>query len=228
MRQIAIFGLGSFGSAIAKSLAKGGAEVIAVDKDKEKVEEIKEYVTVAVACNSTDEKTLKNLGLENVDIAVVAIGEDVEAALLTTILLKKIGVPSIFSRAITPTQKEILKAIGVDRIIEVEEEMGKEIANTIIAPKFLKRVALSEEHAIVEIKVPEKFVGKKISELKLRQKNKVNIVAIKRSVPDIDRANGSRKFKEVIDTVPDPETIFDENDIIIIAGKDKDIKKLSE
>jgi len=228
MRQIAIFGLGSFGSAIAKSLAKGGAEVIAVDKDKEKVEEIKEYVTVAVACNSTDEKTLKNLGLENVDIAVVAIGEDVEAALLTTILLKKIGVPSIFSRAVTPTQKEILKAIGVDRIIEIEEEMGKEIADTIIAPKFLKRVALSEEHAIVEIKVPQKFVGKKISELKLRQKNKVNIVAIKRSVPDIDRANGSRKFKEEIDTVPDPETIFDENDIIIIAGADKDIKKLSE
>ncbi len=226
MRQIAIFGLGSFGQALAKALASEGVEVIAVDRDKDKVEDIKDYVTVAAACDSTDEKTLKNLGIENVDLGCVAIGEDVEAGLLTTILLKRLGVPTIFSRAVTPMQKEILKAIGVARIIEIEEEMGSEIANTIIAPKILKRVTLGENHSIVEIKVPAKFVGKRISELELRKKNKINIVAIKRNVPDIDKTNGGRKVKEEINTVPDPETIFDEDDIIIVAGKNSDIKNL--
>ncbi len=157
----------------------------------------------------------------------MAIGEDVEASLLTAILLKKLGVPSIFSRAVTPMQKEILKAIGVTRIIEIENEMGKEIANAIIAPRILKRVALGENHSMAEIKVPAKFVGKRISELDLRQKNKINIVAIKRSVPDIDKATGARTEKEEIDTVPDPDTYFDENDIIIVAGADKDIKNLT-
>jgi len=226
MRQIAIFGLGSFGNALARSLAKSNIEIIAVDRDKDKIEEIKDYVTVAVACDSTDEKTLKNLGLENVDLACVAIGEDVEASLLTTILLKKLGIPAIFSRSVTSMQKEILKAIGVDRVIEIEEEMGNEIANTIIAPRILKRVTLGENHAMVEMKVPAKLVGKRIADLDLRKKNKINIVAIKRNAPDIDKANGSRKVKEDINTVPDPQTIFDENDIIIIAGNNKDIKNL--
>ena len=226
MRQIAIIGLGSFGNALAKALASSGVEVIAVDRDKDRIEELKEYVTLAVACDATDEKTLKNIGLGDVDLACVAIGEDVEASLLTSILLKKLGVPSIFSRAVTPMQKEILKAIGVTRIIEIENEMGKEIANAIIAPRILKRVALGENHSMAEIKVPEKFVGKRISELDLRQKNKINIVAIKRSVPDIDKTTGCRTAKEDINTVPDPETYFDENDIIIVAGADKDIKNL--
>ena len=226
MRQIAIFGLGSFGEALAKALAKSGVEIIAVDNDKDKVEEVKNYVTVAVSGDSTDEKTLKNLGIENVDIACVAIGEDVEASLLTTILLKKIGVPVIFSRSVTAMQKEILKAIGVARVIEIEEEMGREIANTIIAPRILKRVAIGETHSMVEIKIPSNFIGKRIADLELRKKNKINIVALKRNAPDIDRANGSRTIKEVIDTVPDPETYFDEDDIIIVAGANKDINAL--
>ncbi|MFH1958192.1 MAG: TrkA family potassium uptake protein [bacterium] len=226
MRQIAIFGMGSFGKALAKSLAKSSIEIIAVDRDKDKIEEIKDYVTVAVACDSTDEKTLKNLGLENVDLACVAIGEDVEASLLTTILLKKLGIPVIFSRSVTSMQKEILKSIGVDRIIEIEEEMGSELANTIIAPRILKRVTLGENHSLVELKVPAKFVGKRLADLNLRQKSRINIVALKRNAPDIDKTNGSRKLKEEIDTVPDPQIIFDANDIIIIAGNDKDIKNL--
>ncbi|MEA2082630.1 MAG: TrkA family potassium uptake protein [Elusimicrobiota bacterium] len=226
MRQIAIIGLGSFGNALAKALASSGVEVIAIDRNKDRIEELKEYVTLAVACDATDEKTLKNIGLDDVDLACVAIGEDVEASLLTAILLKKLGVSSIFSRAVTPMQKEILKSIGVTRIIEIENEMGKEIANAIIAPRILKRVALGENHSIAEIKVPSKFVGKRISELNLRQKHKINIVAIKRSVPDIDKSTGARATKEEIDTVPDPDTYFDENDIIIVAGADKDIKNI--
>jgi len=104
--------------------------------------------------------------------------------------------------------------------------MGKEIANTIIAPKILKRVTLGEEHSMVEIKVPSKFVGKRISELDIRKKNRINIVAIRRNVPEIGKTNGSMTFKEEIDTVPDPDTFFDENDIIIVAGANKDIKGL--
>ncbi|PKM99977.1 MAG: potassium transporter TrkA [Elusimicrobia bacterium HGW-Elusimicrobia-2] len=226
MRQIAIIGLGSFGNALAKALASSGVEVIAIDRDKDRIEELKEYVTLAVACDATDEKTLKNIGLGDVDLACVAIGEDVEACLLTSILLKKLGVPAIFSRAVTPMQKEILKAIGVTRIIEIENEMGKEIANAIIAPRILKRVSLGENHSMAEIKVPPSFVGKRISELNLRQKNRINIVAIKRNVPDIDKATGSKTTKEEINTVPDPDTYFDENDIIIVAGTDKDIKNI--
>jgi len=217
--------LWGFGSALAKALSKRGGVVLAVDRDKEKVDELKDYVEVSASLDSTEYKSLKSFGAQNVDVGIVCIG-DVEANLLTTILLKKLGVPKIFSRAISPLQKEILKTLEVTRIIEVEEEMGENLAGILMAQDVFKQIVLSEGYSVVELKVPEFFVGKKLKDLELRKKYRVNVVALKRVEPYIDE-QGRRELRDVLDPVPDPEIKFNSDDIIVVVGKDADIEKLA-
>ncbi|HLD28719.1 MAG TPA: NAD-binding protein, partial [bacterium] len=189
-------------------------------------EDVKDLVSVAASLDTTEEKALRSLGIENVDVAVVCIG-DVEANLLTTLLLKKMGLGQVFSRAVSPLQKEILKTLGVNRIIEVEEEMGEALASTLIAPRVLKHVVISDDYSMVEIKVPDFFVGKKLKDLELRKKYRVNVVALKKTVPVIDD-QGRKETKEEIDPVPEPEWVFSSDDIIIVAGHTENLEKLTE
>ena len=226
MREVLVLGLGRFGTALAVSLAKKGVQVIAVDSNKEQIEDVKDLVSVAASLDTTEEKALRSLGIENVDVAVVCIG-DVEANLLTTLLLKKMGLGQVFSRAVSPLQKEILKTLGVNRIIEVEEEMGEALASTLIAPRVLKHVVISDDYSMVEIKVPDFFVGKKLKDLELRKKYRVNVVALKKTVPVIDD-QGRKETKEEIDPVPEPEWVFSSDDIIIVAGHTENLEKLTE
>jgi trk system potassium uptake protein TrkA len=226
MRQIAVIGLGVFGSTVAKSLANKGVEVIAIDSNKEKVEMIKNYVAVAVALDSTDEKALRAVGLEEVDVAVVCIGESVEAGLLTTALLKKIGVRKIFARAMTKLQEGILKTMEVDDILIPEEEMGEMLANSLVTTNIEKHIPLATGHSMVEMAIPKSLAGKTILQIDARKKFGVNIVAVKKKVPEITDS-GERTFKEVINDVPSPDDRLEENDVLIVVGMDKNIKEFS-
>ncbi|RLD14258.1 MAG: TrkA family potassium uptake protein, partial [Caldiserica bacterium] len=170
-KEFLIVGLGGFGFALAKAISKRGGVVFAVDKEERLVEEIKDFVEVAARLDATDYKALKSFGVENIDIAIVCIGA-VEENLLTTILLKKLGVPKIFSRAVSPLQKEILKALEVTRIIEVEQEFADAFALSLVEKDVFKQISLSEGYSVVELKVPEFFVGKRLKELDLRRKYK--------------------------------------------------------
>lgn len=156
MRQIAVIGLGKFGGTVAKELTARGAQVIAIDEQKERVESLKESVTYAVAVNSTDENALRAIGIQNVDIAVICIGEDIEAALLTTLLLKKMGIKRIWTRAISPLQQEIFKTLQVDYIINLEEEMGKIIANSLTSSNVTRHIPLTSGCSIAEIKMQDR------------------------------------------------------------------------
>ncbi|MBU0672579.1 MAG: TrkA family potassium uptake protein [Candidatus Margulisbacteria bacterium] len=227
MRQIAVIGLGNFGFTVAKELTDRGAQVIAIDEKKERIELIKECVTTAVAADTTDEKALKAIGVHNVDVAVVCIGEDVEANLLTTILLKKIGVKKIWARAISPLQQEIIKTLEVDNIINLEEEMGRITANCLIAPNISKFISLMPGHSFMELKVPRQFIGKSIEEIHPRKKHKVNIVAIKKKKPQIT-ATGERTFEEYLEDVPSSDIPLEEDDVLLIVGKDEDLQKFSK
>ncbi len=225
MRQIAVFGLGSFGSTVAKTLTDQGVEVIAVDSDKEKVEDIKDYVAVAVALNATDEKALRSIGLEQVDAAIVCIGENVEANLLTTTLLKKMGIKNIYGRSVNPLQEEILKALDITKILNLEKEMGESVGKSLTSPNIQVSMKLSSGHTMAEIRIPADFYGRSLKELNLRKRYDVNVVAIKKQIAAIDE-RGQRILNEEINDLPQAEDMLEEGDCLIVVGKQESINLL--
>ena len=226
MRQIAVIGLGNFGRTVAKELTQRGAQVIAIDKNRDLIENIKDSVTYAVALDSTDASALKAVGIQNIDAAVVGIGQDIEANLLTTLLLKKLGVKNTWARAISPLQQEILKTLEVDHVLNLEEEMGKIVTASLASINITKLIPISPKHNIAELAVPKPLVGKTIREIDPRRKFNINIVAIKKRVPAINRL-GERIFEEKIENVPSPDAPLEENDIFLIVGTEKNINKFS-
>ena len=227
MRQIAVIGLGNFGSTVAKELTEKGAQVIAIDKNKDRVEDLKDSVAYAVTLDTIDKDALKSVGIEDVDVAVVCIGEDIEANLLSTLLLKKMGVRKIWARAISPLQREILKALEVDEIIGLEEEMGRIVATSLVSASITKHIPLSRGHCIAEIKVPAVFIGKTIREINPREDFNINIVAIKKKVPKINE-QGERTFEDYIEDVPSPNRPLDPGDVLLVVGTNENIKKFAE
>jgi trk/ktr system potassium uptake protein len=227
MRYVAVIGLGNLGSTVAKELTDKGAKVIAIDKDKDRVEAIKDHVSYAVALDSIDYAALKAIGIQDVDIAVVCIGQDIEANLLSTLLLKKMGVKKIWARAISPLQTEILKTLEVDEIINLEEEMGKTVASSLVSTSITKHIPLAPDHSIAEIVVPKAFIGKTIREIHPREKFNINIVAVKKKVPQIND-RGERIFEEAIETVPSPDKPLEAEDTLLVVGSDENLKKFAE
>ena len=148
MRQFAIIGLGRFGFKIAEILAEKGAQVIAIDKNHTLVEKVGNIVTEALQLDSTDEVALRESGVKDVDVAVVSIGEDVESNILTTTILKNLGIKEIVSRANTKLHAQILKEVGATRVVFPEEDMGLRVANSIFAPGVLEYIELGQERQI--------------------------------------------------------------------------------
>jgi len=222
MRKFAVIGLGRFGATVAESLAQRGAEVIAIDKDPHLVEKFKEIVTLAVTLDSTDEEALRSQGVDKVDIAIVSIGE-FESSILTTALLKKIGVPRVITRAshtASKIQEKILSLVGADRIILPEEEMGKKLAQSLIVSNILDYFPITEKYSAAEIRAPSSFWGKKIGELKVRQKYHVNILEIRKVSPE-------KKKIEKINYLPQATDVIEKGDILLIVGEEEDIERFS-
>ncbi|HDN84685.1 MAG TPA: TrkA family potassium uptake protein [Candidatus Aerophobetes bacterium] len=222
MRKFAVIGLGRFGATVAESLAQRGAEVIAIDKDPHLVEKFKEIVTLAVTLDSTDEEALRSQGVDKVDIAIVSIGE-FESSILTTALLKKIGVPRVITRAshtASKIQEKILSLVGADRIILPEEEMGKKLAQSLIVSNILDYFPITEKYSAAEIRAPSNFWGKKIGELKVRQKYHVNILEIRKVSPE-------KKKIEKINYLPQATDVIEKGDILLIVGEEEDIERFS-
>jgi len=227
MKQFAIIGLGNFGRAVAEELIEQGAQVIAVDRNPRRVEAIKDRVTYAVSLDAGDEAALKSVSVHEVDAAVVCIGDNIEANLLVTVLLKKIGVKKIWARAISPLQQEILTALGVDSIINLEHDMGRMVARSLVIENVVKHLYLSPGYSVAEMKVPEALIGKTLGQSGLRKDHNLNVVGIKKKVPQITK-DGERTFEEVTENVPSPDTRLEEDDVLILVGRDSDIAKFSK
>jgi len=200
-------------------------DVMAFDHNAERVEEIKDRVSVAVVLDSTDERALRAVGLDQVRVAIVTMGTSIEANILTSALLKQLGVPRVYARANTELQEQILRAIRVDKIINVEREMGEALAATLSVGEVHRFFNLATGHSLVEIDVPAHLIGKTIEQAQLRQRHSVNIVAIKKQIPDVDD-RGRRVFREEIQLVPKPSDTFKEGDVLILAGENDDIQAL--
>ncbi|MBP7634709.1 TrkA family potassium uptake protein [Candidatus Ozemobacteraceae bacterium] len=224
--QYAVLGLGRFGSKLATSLFSRGGEVLAVDSDSDAVERIKDHVSHVAIADVTDELALRSLGLQDMDVAVVAIGEMIETSILATALLKRLGVRRILSRAVNKSQAQILTEVGATEVFSLEDQMGEQIASRLIAPHILESITLSSGHSLVEILPLKSFIGKTLKELNLRAKAGINVIAIKRKVPSINE-RGENTIKVVLNDLPSPDEKITDDDILVVVGQDERISALS-
>jgi trk system potassium uptake protein TrkA len=179
-RQFAVIGLGRFGAAMATTLAELGQDVIGVDADEERVRKLADTVTQAVELDATDERALRSIAIQDVDVAVVSIGEDIESSLLVVMQLRELGVKSIVAKAVTSLHGRILEKLGVSRVIFPEREMAERIAHGLVIPNVIDYIELSRDFSIVEVPAPDVFVGRTLKQLELRPKYGLTLIAIKR------------------------------------------------
>ena len=220
-----IIGLGNFGSSLAEKLTRMGNEVIGVDVSLNKVEAFKDKITHAISLDSTDLTAVSNLPLRDTDVVIVAIGEDKGALIMTTALMKQLKVKRLISRAVTPLQEMVLEAMGVDEIIHPEEETAERWAKKLNLQGVVDSFELGEEFSIVEIKVPQKYIGKKLKDIGLRRDYNLIVLTTMKVVPEKNKLGG-QKFIPRPQGVASSETILYEGDMIVLYGFNKDIKKL--
>lgn len=224
--RFAVIGLGQFGESIARTLSDSGAEVLAIDIDLDKVEAIKDDVAYAVALDSTDVKALKAQNIQDMDAVVVAIGENFEGLLLTTVLLLELEVERIIARAANAQQRMILEKMGVEEILSPEETVGKTVAEMLLHPNMKSFLPLPDDYEIVEINTPSRVVDQTISEIGLREKYNLNLITVKRLYDE--KVEGQLQQVEHIIGVPRADTFLKETDIMILLGKSKDVNKFIE
>ncbi|MBF0407086.1 MAG: TrkA family potassium uptake protein [Candidatus Riflebacteria bacterium] len=225
--EYAVLGLGRFGSKLAQALFARGGDVIAVDSDKDAVERLKEHVSHIAIADCTDELALRNLGIQDVDVAVVAIGEKIEISILTTAILRRLGVHRIMSRAVTKMQAQILTEVGAHEVFILEESMGEQIAKKLIAPHIHENITLSSGHSLVEMTPRQDFIGKTLKELNLRAAYGVNVIAVKRKIPDISE-NGENTTRIELNDLPSPDQKIRQDDILVLVGSNQRIEDLSK
>ena len=216
MERFAVIGLGRFGKRLATLLADAGAEVIAVDTDRELVDEVRDDVALAVCLNSTDEEALRAQGINKVDVAIVGMGDAFEDAVMTTVLLKQLGVGRVISRAATEIRAGILRRVGADDVVNPERESAHRWCNQLLAPAIVTQFELGEGYSLAQVVAPESFYGKTLAELSLRQNHNVNVVAIRRKDPD-DHFDEER---EAVVSLPTAETQIKRGDLLLLVGND--------
>ncbi|MDR9397625.1 TrkA family potassium uptake protein [Salibacter sp.] len=221
--RFAVIGLGQFGTAIAKKLSERGAEVLAIDNNEMNIQNIKDEVAYAVTLDSTDKKALITQGIKDMDAVVVAIGENFEALLLTTVYLNELNVERIIARANGPQQRMILEKMGVDEILSPEDEVGTVVAERLINPNILSFLQLPDDYEVVEIKAPKGIIGKTLDEVGLRDKYKLTVVTIKRLFEE--EKNGEKVMQEHVLGVPASNTSIQKSDTLMVFGRVRDIEK---
>jgi len=227
MKKFIVFGLGAFGSTICQGLMEEGAEVLAVDSKPELVEEMRDKVTEAVCIDATSEEALNLLGIADFDCALVCMGQDIQASILATLLIKKMGIPNLIARALNPSQAQILRLIGATEVIQPEREMAERLAKRLTSSHVLSYISLAEDHLLVEIAATSSIIGNTIKQLNFRARFNINIIAIKKLEAEVT-PDGLNAFKEIIKDVPEPDDVIEEGDIIVVVGKSKNIEALKE
>jgi trk system potassium uptake protein TrkA len=223
-KVFAVIGLGTYGKKVAEVLTEKGAQVIAIDNSPENVDRIKNSVTAAVLIDSTDESALLKAPLDDVDTAIVAIGDQIEASILTTALLKRRGIPYIVSRAVSDIHETVLRQVGANEVINLEVAEGIRVAQRLIAPEVLDTIPISGDFSLAEMYVPKIFIGRSLEELKIREKFSVTVISIKRTHIDTDSVGNPTRREELI--FPKARDILQDSDILFVVGKNPDIEEL--
>jgi len=222
LKRFAVIGLGYFGQNLARELTRQGAEVIAIDNTMSKIEEMKDDVAYAVRLDSTDERTLRNQGLEDLDAVIVSIGEEFENALLTCVLLLEYGCKNVIVKSTSPIHSKIFRSVGVHHIVSPDLDMAERLAITLINPDILESISLASDYRIIRMKAPKYMIGKSLRELELRRKYNVNLITIQR------RNSGANDAPDSIIGVPMPETVIEQADVLIFMGDKRSTGRLIE
>ena len=223
MKKFAVIGLGRFGNTLAISLAMSGAEVIAIDQKRDEVDDIADMVSHAVRLDSTDEEALVSQGVGKVDVAIVGIGQGhggFEAAILTVVNLRNIGVKDIYARAENHIAGQVLEKVGATAIIYPEIEVARRLAFKLIAPQISDKLDFAPGYSLARLTAPASFHNKSLVDLHLRRNYNVNLVAIKR----IEERDGVAQTRII--NVPRPDTVIFAGDILMLAGADEDLAKI--
>ncbi len=207
-----MIGLGRFGSSVARTLFDMGYDVLAIDKDEEAVQSIAKDVTHVVQADATDEETLRSVGIRNFDVAVVAIGDDIQASILVTVLLKELGVRQVVAKAQNELHGKVLHKIGANKVVFPERDMGTRLALNLVSSNIIDNIQLSPEYSIVEIASRKEWYGRTLRELNLRSRLGIYVLAIKRE-------------SELL-VAPAAEDTVEADDILIVVGRNKDIDQL--
>lgn len=214
MKTYGVIGLGKFGFHVAKGLAEQGLPVIACDNDPEKVKQIGDYVDDALVIDSTDVKALEEAGLNKVDVAIVSIGEDIEASTLTVMSLIELGVPKVIGKAISVLHGKILTRLGAYKLIQPEREAAMRLVKNIAEHITYDTIDLSNTMRIVKISSPKVFINKKIADIDFEHTYKLKLIA--------------HKYNEVWHTDVDDSLVVHDGDILVLLGGVVDIEKLSQ
>ncbi|WP_067839843.1 potassium channel family protein [Amphibacillus sediminis] len=215
-REFAVIGLGRFGGSVCRELSAEGMDVLAIDTMESKVSQFRNIASHAVIADATDERVLKELGIRNIDHVIVAIGEDIQASILTTLMLKELGIKKVTAKAQNDYHEKVLNKIGADQVIHPERDMGRKIAHSIISNNILDHLELSDDHSIVEIKAGKKLVNQTLVDLDIRANYGCNVVAIKSGQTD------------EINVSPMADEMIHDGDILVIIGADKDISRFEK
>lgn len=217
MKKIAVIGLGSFGTSLVKNLAdKDDIEIIAIDSDEKKVNEIKDQVTRPVTMDATKKENLKSAGVDQVDIAVVSTGPGLEPSIITVHMLKELDVPQIIAKALSREHEKILSLVGATEIIFPERDVAVKLANQVTSPNLIDYIPLENGLVIQEIAPPDAFIGKTLEQIHLRRKYNITVIAVKSLIP------------EAINPNPGGDYLVKESDILIVLGRGEDITRLHE
>lgn len=213
-KQFAIIGLGRFGSSMCRELHHMGHEVLAIDQNPKKVEAMEKFSTHSMTLDTTDEANLIRLGIKNFEYVIVAIGEDIQASILTVLHLKDLNIPEVWVKAQNAYHHKVLEKIGADRIFHPEEEMGNRIAEFLTSEKVLDYIDLSSDYSIVELLATQKIAGKTLVEMDIRAKYGCTVIAIKQ--------------KNKVDVTPNPNDVLHQGDILVMIGDKKDLRRFQD
>lgn len=219
-KQFGVIGLGRFGAAMAMTLAELGHDVIGVDGDEGRVQQLADVITHALQIDATDERALRAAGIQDVDVAVVSIGENIESSLLVVMQLRELGIGTIVAKAVTPLHGRILEKLGVSRVIFPEREMAIRIAHSLVMPNVIDYIELSRDVSIVEVPAPHPFVGRTLKQLELRPRFGLTLIAIKR-LP----ATGGAVITNIAPTAD--ETIH-AGDVLALLGSNERLNQLDQ
>ncbi len=213
-KDFVVFGLGKFGRSVAQTLTENGCDVLAIDQSEETIQDVSEFVTHAVQADVTDADALSALGIRNFDVAVVAISNDMQSSIMSTILAKEMGVDYVIAKAQNDIHKRVLEKVGADRVIFPEREIGVRIANNLTSDSFVDFIELSEDFSIVELEVKEQWRGRTLRELDMRNAFGINVIGMRQG--------------ETMTITPGPDKLLELGEILIVIGSNSNLKKIGD
>lgn len=225
-KVFAVFGLGTFGFEVCQVLADSGEKVIAIDNTPRNIERIKDTVSKALLLDSTDAETLAEAPLEDVDVAIVAMGDDLQASILTTAVLKNMGIPYIVARSVSEIHSKVLRQIGANEIVNPEIEEGSRLALRLVSPDVLATIPLNQDYSIAEMYVPSDLIDKPFYKTEIIRENRLQMIAVERRSSSVDDL-GNPLDKSIM-LRSEADDVFKADDVLFLFGRNSDIEKFKD